>query len=56
MPHEQESTMNQKETLSYQKAGKKQSAPQKKKFVKPTLKRHDALPEVTTGFLGTYNP
>ena len=35
-------------------AGKKTG--KKKPFVKPKLTRHDDLPEVTTGFVGTYNP
>jgi len=28
----------------------------KKKFVKPEIKRHDSLPEVTTGFFGSVSP
>jgi len=28
----------------------------KKPFVKPKITRHQDLPEVTTGFVGTYNP
>ncbi len=56
MAHERESKMNREQSLSDQNAKKKRGTPQKKKFVKPTIKRHDALPEVTTGFVGTFNP
>jgi len=35
-------------------AGKKTG--KKKPFIKPKLTRHDDLPVVTTGFVGTYNP
>lgn len=28
----------------------------KKKFVKPAIKAHEKLPEITTAFIGTYQP
>jgi hypothetical protein len=36
--------------------GVTQEAGQKKPFVLPELIRHDTLPDVTTGFFGTFSP
>ncbi len=56
MPYERETKITPKESLTNQNIEKKPGVPRKKKFVKPTIKRHEALPEVTTGFVGSFVP
>jgi hypothetical protein len=37
-------------------AGDEQTPQPKKPFVPPVLTRHAALPDITTGFFGTFRP
>lgn len=39
-----------------QDGNKNNPSPAKKAFVKPEIRRHESLPDVTTAFVGTYQP
>ena len=52
--------MNEKAGHFHTQESKTSSSDQKHKgkkmFVKPKLKRHESLPEVTTSYVGTFDP
>lgn len=39
-----------------QKLKTRDKKPAKKKFVKPEIKQHQRLPEITTAYIGTFKP